>query len=532
MTAFLIFASRIVRRGPGAAPARSSPAPLGRRRVSEHSAMRRPPVPRRARGSDAAMDLPLVSASFAAFALTLYVLRTGSTWAWVRAPRTKGRAPARSDGGRHCPDLDGNETWLVMAAIALFAGFPIAYGILLPALYLPLIVMLLALGIRGVTSSSVCRAPSGSPSGRGVRYRVGLGCPGAGCGRGALILGVQVEGDRFAGSVFDVLNPLALLTGCALLAATRRWSRLAPAEGRRRAANVCRTHAARGGTWPSWRSPSWRGSWPRRPSRSSARGWRTWIEFSLLAVLLFACAAPRCAAWPEAPTQTFVFGLCHARLRRWPRGSPCTPTWSFPAESLERRLRFAQPGISSRGRLGVTPVILAYSAFAYRVFRGKTPRRAMDHEAHAKAALFAACTSHRSPRLPSSPCRSGDCCSWRRRSPRDSSGPRLDGRSHRARRAVTKWAARATLFAGRGRARRAGARGSPPIRDVDSREPSAAQSPAPRARADRVRAVVRRRRPAPRALRVLAQSGISAWPRPRTTTTCCIAPTFLRSRAR
>jgi cytochrome d ubiquinol oxidase subunit II len=45
------------------------------------------------------------------------------------------------------PTWDGNETWLIMAGVMLLAGFPIAYGILLPAFYLPLIVMLLALGL-------------------------------------------------------------------------------------------------------------------------------------------------------------------------------------------------------------------------------------------------------------------------------------------------------------------------------------------------------------------------------------------------
>src|SRR5262252_3618871 len=49
------------------------------------------------------------------------------------------------------PIWDANEAWLIMAGVGLLAGFPIAYGILLPAFYLPLIIMLLSLGLRGVS---------------------------------------------------------------------------------------------------------------------------------------------------------------------------------------------------------------------------------------------------------------------------------------------------------------------------------------------------------------------------------------------
>ena len=47
------------------------------------------------------------------------------------------------------PTWDGNETWIIMAGVTLLA-FAVAYSILLPAFYLPVIVMLLALGFRRV----------------------------------------------------------------------------------------------------------------------------------------------------------------------------------------------------------------------------------------------------------------------------------------------------------------------------------------------------------------------------------------------
>src|SRR2546421_7113956 len=46
---------------------------------------------------------------------------------------------------------DGNESWLVLVGIGLFAGFPLAYSTLLPAIYVPAILMLLALIVRGVS---------------------------------------------------------------------------------------------------------------------------------------------------------------------------------------------------------------------------------------------------------------------------------------------------------------------------------------------------------------------------------------------
>ena len=48
------------------------------------------------------------------------------------------------------PIWDGNETWLVLGGIGLFAAFPLAFAIIIPALYFPILVMLLGLIFRGV----------------------------------------------------------------------------------------------------------------------------------------------------------------------------------------------------------------------------------------------------------------------------------------------------------------------------------------------------------------------------------------------
>src|SRR5262247_4702136 len=48
------------------------------------------------------------------------------------------------------PVWDGNETWLVLGGVGLLAAFPLAFAIIIPAVYFPIAIMLLALIFRGV----------------------------------------------------------------------------------------------------------------------------------------------------------------------------------------------------------------------------------------------------------------------------------------------------------------------------------------------------------------------------------------------
>src|SRR5260370_42327501 len=173
------------------------------------------------------LDLPLLSAAFAAFSVTLYVMLDGFD---LGVGTLILMQPSQQIRDRMVdaitPTWDGNETWLVMAGVTLLAGFPIAYGILLPAFYLPLIVMLLGLGLRGVSFE--------------FRYQVdrrrriwdlafGAGSIIAaliqGFIVGGLVQGIAVTDDHFSGSVLDVfrafpaLTALAVLTGYVVLGA-------------------------------------------------------------------------------------------------------------------------------------------------------------------------------------------------------------------------------------------------------------------------------------------------------------------------
>src|SRR5260221_10045602 len=98
------------------------------------------------------MNLPRVSACFLAFALTLYVTLDGfDLGVGILLLFQPAMASRDHMVDSITPTWDGNETWIIMAGVTLLAAFPTAYSILLPAFYLPVILMLLALGFRGVT---------------------------------------------------------------------------------------------------------------------------------------------------------------------------------------------------------------------------------------------------------------------------------------------------------------------------------------------------------------------------------------------
>src|SRR5438309_9740270 len=92
------------------------------------------------------MDLPLLSASFLAFTLTLYVILDGFDLGVGILLLFQPAKVARDHMvDSITPTWDGIETWIIMAGVTLLAAFPIVYSILLPAFYLPVILMLIAL---------------------------------------------------------------------------------------------------------------------------------------------------------------------------------------------------------------------------------------------------------------------------------------------------------------------------------------------------------------------------------------------------
>ena len=171
--------------------------------------------------------LPVIWAALIGTAVALYVildgfdLGIGILFPFARTEAQRGQM-MRSVG----PFWDGNETWLVLGGGGLWVAFPVAYAVIMPAMYLPVIVMLLALVFRGVAFEF--RVVSRSKTWWNLAFTVGstLAAFCQGLILGGLIQGIRVENNAFAGGPFDWATPftlicgLGLVTGYALLGAT------------------------------------------------------------------------------------------------------------------------------------------------------------------------------------------------------------------------------------------------------------------------------------------------------------------------
>ena len=119
------------------------------------------------------------------------------------------------------PVWDGNETWLVLGGAALFGAFPLAYSVVLSALYLPLIFMLIGLIFRGVAFEFRFKVHEGKEGLWDKSFIVGsvLATFCQGVALGTFIDGIPVLDQQFAGGSLDWLNPFPLFCGVGLIAA-------------------------------------------------------------------------------------------------------------------------------------------------------------------------------------------------------------------------------------------------------------------------------------------------------------------------
>ena len=116
------------------------------------------------------------------------------------------------------PFWDGNETWLVLGGGGLFVAFPLAYAVIMPALYLPIIIMLLGLIFRGVAFEFRWMAkPSHEFWDNAFAYGSIVATFMQGVVLGGYLQGINVQDNKFAGGTFDWFAPFPLFTGVALL---------------------------------------------------------------------------------------------------------------------------------------------------------------------------------------------------------------------------------------------------------------------------------------------------------------------------
>lgn len=275
------------------------------------------------------------------------------------------------------PVWDGNETWLVLGGGGLLAAFPLAYAIILPAFYLPLVAMLLALVLRGVAFEFRWRdARHRALWDTGFALGSALAAAMQGIVLGGLLQGVHVKGRAFAGGALDWLTPFALLTGASLVLG----------------------YALLGACWLNWKTE---GDLQRQAVRYAGRcGIALLIAIGLVSLATLGLGAGYQARWLSYPRVLFtaqvplatlvVTALFYRSLRRGREVAPffwalglfalCiaglgVSIWPDVVPGQISIWQAAAPPRSQAfmlvGAAVMVPVILAYTGWAYWVFRGK-----------------------------------------------------------------------------------------------------------------------------------------------------------------
>ncbi|HLW27069.1 MAG TPA: cytochrome d ubiquinol oxidase subunit II [Kiloniellales bacterium] len=164
--------------------------------------------------------LPVIWAGVLGLAVAMYVILDGfDLGIGILFPATHAEEERDVMMNSVAPFWDGNETWLVLGGGALWVAFPAAYAIIMPAHYLPVIGLLLALVLRGVSFEFRWVA---KPRHRKWDVAFVLGSTLAaflqGTILGSLLQGIEVADGQFAGGAFDWLTPFSVFVGLAVVA--------------------------------------------------------------------------------------------------------------------------------------------------------------------------------------------------------------------------------------------------------------------------------------------------------------------------
>jgi cytochrome d ubiquinol oxidase subunit II len=331
------------------------------------------------------IELHLIWAVVIATAVFLYValdgfdLGVGILFPFAKDARERDQMQAAIS-----PVWDGNETWLVLGGGGLLAAFPRAYAALMPALYAPIILMLLALIFRGVAFEFRHQGRVGGRRWWSVAFSAGSIAAAAAQGLvlGGFIQGVNLRDGAFAGGPFDWLTPFSLLvaaavlTGYALLGASwlvfkaqgelfdraRRWTTtLAFAVALSMGAVSLATLNIDPRVTQRWGLTMTSVDWPvfiRMAPLPLAAGavcfalWRKWKSTPHLAPYLLSVLL-------------FLIGYLGLAISLWPYIVPFAMT---PADAAAADNAL---GLMLAGALPLLPLILGYTAYVYWLFRAK-----------------------------------------------------------------------------------------------------------------------------------------------------------------
>ncbi|MGY3605811.1 MULTISPECIES: cytochrome d ubiquinol oxidase subunit II [unclassified Bradyrhizobium] len=165
------------------------------------------------------VDLATVWAFIIAFAVFVYIVMDGfDLGLGILFPLFPRKADRDVIMNSVAPVWDGNETWLVLGGGGLMAAFPLAYAVLMPALYTPVIAMLVGLIFRGVAFEFRWRTQRERNRWDSAFFGGSLVAALAqGVALGAILQGVHVEARQYAGGWWDWLTPFSVLTGISVL---------------------------------------------------------------------------------------------------------------------------------------------------------------------------------------------------------------------------------------------------------------------------------------------------------------------------
>lgn len=169
---------------------------------------------------DLSYTLPVVWALIVGFTVVMYVVLDGfDLGVGILFPFFPDEGQRDQMMNSVAPFWDGNETWLILGGNALLVAFPLAFAIIMPAVYLPIIFMLLALIFRGVSFEYRWVA---KPHHRkwDIAFTAGstMAAFSQGLVLGGLLQGIPVKNGQFAGDSLFWLTPFSVMCGLALVA--------------------------------------------------------------------------------------------------------------------------------------------------------------------------------------------------------------------------------------------------------------------------------------------------------------------------
>ncbi|MDL2409564.1 cytochrome d ubiquinol oxidase subunit II [Rhizobium calliandrae] len=325
------------------------------------------------------IDLPLIWAIIIAFGVMMYVVMDGfDLGIGILFPFVSDRRERDAMVNTVAPVWDGNETWLVLGGAGLFAAFPLAYGLILSALYLPLMFMLAGLIWRGVSFEFRFKADERRKPfwDRAFAWGSYIATFSQGVALGAFINGFKLHGTTFAGSALDCFTPFSIFTGFALLLAYAllgsTWLIMKTSDGlQRRMCQLARRTSiallaiiAIVSIWTPLTHAEVTARWFSLPNM---------VLFAPVPILVLAVTwlqlrvlqqrEPRAAPFMLALLLIFL-GYTGLAISMWPNViPPSISIWeaASPPQSM---------GFALAGTLFIIPIILVYTSWSYYVFRG------------------------------------------------------------------------------------------------------------------------------------------------------------------